>query len=139
MKKATKKKKRVKKLKPTFKVYVSYFPDNTYYIGFSSKSGNAYEKYFGSNSEVLEMVKKGNHGIVKETLAEFEKRSHAKMQEFLLQWQCRFDERCRNDMLNIRLRMSFLKDFIPISWEPHEALTQHSEPLYHPLNYSLVP
>ena len=112
------KKKRVKKVKPTFKVYCTTFPDGTYYIGFSTKTGVAYDKYFGSNSEILEMVKKGNHSLVKETVAEFDKRSYAKMQEFLLQWQCRHDSRCLNDMINIRLRMSHLKDFQPIVWEP---------------------
>lgn len=112
------KKAKKKKVKPTFKVYCSYFPDGTYYIGFSTKTGPAYEKYFGSNAQILEMVKAGDHGITKETIAEFEKRSHAKMQEFLLQWQCRHDPRMRNDMINIRLRMSHLTEFEPIVWAP---------------------
>lgn len=80
--------------------------------------GAAYDKYFGSNSEILALVKEGNHDLRKETIAEFEKKSFAKMQEFLLQWQCRHDPNCRNDMINIRLRMSHLKDFEPIEWQP---------------------
>ena len=112
------KKKRVKKQKPVFKVYCTYFPDQTYYIGFSTKTGTAYEKYFGSNSDILRMVKEGNHELRKETIAEFDKRSFAKMQEFLLQWQCRKDPNCRNDMINIRLRMSHLTEFESVDWKP---------------------
>lgn len=111
-------KKAKKKEKPKFRVYCTFFPDGTYYIGFSTKTGNAYENYFGSNSEILRLVKEGNHGLRKETIAEFDKRSYAKMQEFLLQWANRHDPRMRNDMINIRLRMSHLKDFVPVIWEP---------------------
>jgi len=114
--------KRKPKAKKTFKVYCTYFPDNTYYIGFSTKDGKAYEKYFGSNKDILALVKEkpAEHGLIKETLFETEKRSYARMQEFLLQWQCRDDPRCRNDMINVRLRMSHLKDFTPLIWKPHD-------------------
>ena len=117
-------KRKPKKPKPTFKVYVTYFPDNTYYIGFSTKMGKAYDKYFGSNKQILEMVKENpdEHKLTKVTLFETDKRSYAKMQEFLLQWQQRDDPRCKNDMINIRLRMSHLKDFTPISWTPDEQI-----------------
>ena len=114
-----------RKIKPkkTFKVYCTYFPDNTYYIGFSTKGGKAYEKYFGSNKGILELVKENpdTHGLVKETIFETEKRSYAKMLEFLLQWENRDDERCLNDMINIRLRMSYLKGFQPIDWKPRDV------------------
>ena len=112
--------KRTPKIKGTFKVYCTFFPDGQYYIGFSTKTGDAYEKYFGSSKSVLEMVKESpdDHGLVKVTIAEFEKRSHARMQEFLLQWQQREDPLCLNDMINIRLRMSHLTDFEPVKWEP---------------------
>lgn len=111
--------KRKKKVKPTFKIYCTYFPDDTYYIGFSTKMGPAYEKYFGSNKAILEMVK-GNpdHGLIKETIAEYDKRSYARIAEFLLQWSNRHDDRCLNDMINVRLRMSYLKDFIEPEWSP---------------------
>ena len=114
------KRKRTPKVKGTFKVYCTFFPDGQYYIGFSTKTGDAYEKYFGSSKSVLEMVKESpdDHGLVKVTIAEFEKRSHARMQEFLLQWQQREDPLCLNDMINIRLRMSHLTDFEPVKWEP---------------------
>lgn len=107
-----------KKVKPTYKVYCTYFPNGEYYIGFSTKMGAAYDKYFGSNAEILAMVKGGDHGLVKETIAEFDKKSFGKMQEFLLQWQNRHDPLMRNDMINIRLRMSYLSDFEPVEWSP---------------------
>jgi len=114
------KRKKTPKVKGTFKVYVTHFPDGRYYIGFSTKNGSAYEKYFGSSKTILEMVKESpdDHGLAKETIAEFEKRSHARMQEFLLQWQQREDPNCLNDMINIRLRISHLTDFEPVRWEP---------------------
>lgn len=111
-------KKRKPKIKTSYKVYCTHFPDGTYYIGFSSKMGTAYDKYFGSNSEILALVKEGDHQLVKETVAEFTKKSHARMQEFLLQWQYRHDPNCRNDMINIRLRLTHLQDFEPIDWSP---------------------
>ena len=83
--------------------------------------GTAYDKYFGSNSEILQMVKDGNHNLTKVTIAEFEKRSYAKIQEFLLQWENRHDPLMRNDMINVRLRMSYLKDFVPVNWVPPQA------------------
>ncbi len=56
--------------------------------------------------------------LEKETIAKYEKKSHAKMQEFLLQWQQRKDPRCLNSMLNIRLNKEPLADFEPIQWSP---------------------
>ena len=113
--------KRKKKTPSTFRVYCTYFPDGKYYIGFSTKEGTAYEKYFGSSKVILERVKESpdDHGFVKETIAEFKKRSHARMQEFLLQWQQRDDPNCLNDMINIRLRMSHLTEFDPVKWVPN--------------------
>jgi len=108
------------KVKKTFKVYCTTFPDGTYYIGFSTKMGAAYEKYFGSNSEILKMVKAGNHGLVKETIAEFEKRSHAKATEAILQWNNRHDPKMRNQMWNVRLRLDHLSDLVVPAWEPRK-------------------
>jgi hypothetical protein len=112
--------KRKPKPKKTYKVYCTYYPDGSYYIGFSTKSGKAYDKYFGSNKEILALVKENpdSPGLIKETLYESEKRSYAKMQEFLLQWANRADPLMLNDMINIRLRMSYLKDFEPLVWKP---------------------
>ena len=110
--------KKIKKPKPTFKVYVTRFPNNEYYIGFSTKTGVAYDKYFGSNAEILKMVKEGNHGLVKETIAEYPKRSHAKAVEAILQWENRFDPLMRNQMWNVRLRLDHLTDLVIPDWKP---------------------
>lgn len=115
---ATKKKKE----KPIYRVYITHFPNGEFYVGFSSKMGTAYDKYFGSNKEILELVKSTpDHGLRKETVYETDKRSFARMQEFLLQWENRHNSLMRNDMINIRLRMSYLKDFEPIAWESPKA------------------
>lgn len=108
--------KRKTKEKTTFKVYCTYFPNGHYYIGFSTKMGAAYEKYFGSSK----YVKEWEGELKKETIQTYEKRSHARMAEFILQWQNRHDDRCLNDMINIRLRMSHLSDFIDPEWTPTE-------------------
>jgi predicted GIY-YIG superfamily endonuclease len=96
------------------RVYCTYFDDGKYYIGYSSKTDRLFEKYFGSSSYVT--AYEGE--MRKEIVAVFDSKSHAKMQEFLLQWQCRFDENCINSMLNIRLRREHLSSFTPVAWEP---------------------
>ena len=113
-------KRKPKKPKTTFKVYCTYYPNGEYYIGFSTKDGKAFDKYFGSNKNILQLIKDNpdSHGLVKETIFETEKRSEARMQEFLLQWENRDDPYCLNDMINIRLRMSYLKGFQPVDWKP---------------------
>ena len=110
----TKKRKRKPSLKKTHRVYCTYFPDGRYYIGYSCKPQNLYEKYYGSST----IVKEYEGELTKETIAEFDQKSHAKMQEFLLQWQQREDDKCLNDMLNIRLRRSHLTSFKPVEWKP---------------------
>lgn len=106
--------KRKKKEKQVHRVYCTYFPDGRYYIGYSGKPQRLYEKYYGSST----YVKEYEGELTKETIAEFEKKSHAKMQEFLLQWQQRKDPNCLNSMLNIRLNKEPLADFDPIDWKP---------------------
>ena len=61
----------------------------------------------------------GEQVPTKEVIAEYDTRAPAKMQEFLLQWQQRHDENCVNDMLHVRIRASFLKNFEPIKWSPN--------------------
>ena len=100
-----------------FRVYVTYFPDGRYYIGFSQKNEKQYEKYFGSSKEVLDF---DETLLIKDTIAIFDKKNEAKMQELLLQWDNRFDPNCINDMLNIRLRSKFLENFIPVCWYPRD-------------------
>ena len=104
------------KEKKKHRVYCTYFPDGRYYIGYSCKTDKQFEKYFGSST----IVKESNDELQKEVIAEYDKRAPAKMQEFLLQWQQRHDELCLNDMLHIRIRSSFLKEFQHIDWRPNE-------------------
>ena len=100
-----------------YRVYVTYFPDGRYYIGFSQKNEKQYQKYFGSSKEILEM---DTSLLTKETIVVFKEKNKAKMQEFLLQWWNRHDPNCINDMLNIRLRSKYLEDFNPVYWSPRD-------------------
>ncbi len=102
------------KEKKVHRVYCTYFPDGRYYIGYSCKTERQFEKYFGSST----IVKEYEGELTKETIATYESKAHAKMQEFLLQWKYRHDDNCINDMINIRLRMTFLKEFEEIEWQP---------------------
>ena len=102
------------KEKKKHRVYCTYFPDGRYYIGYSCKTDKQFEKYFGSSTIVKESI----DNLKKEIIAEYDTRAPAKMQEFLLQWQQRHDDCCINDMLHVRIRSSFLKDFEPIDWTP---------------------
>ena len=105
-----------KKLSIPYRVYVTYLPDGRYYIGYSNKTDKLFQKYFGSSV----VIKQCNpEELTKEVIAEFDKKSHAKMQEFLLQWKYRDDPRCLNEMMHIRLKMSYLTEFKPIEWKPN--------------------
>lgn len=103
------------KAKQTFKVYCTYFPNGEYYIGFSGKMGKAYDEYYGSGRNVLEYTK---GDLEKETIAEYDKKSHGKICEFLLQWKYRHDDKCLNQMINIRLNLRHLQDFKEVRWKP---------------------
>ena len=119
--------KRKVKEKKKHRVYCTYFPDGRYYIGYSCKTDKQFEKYYGSSTIVKEAVQThlenckhlGEQVLTKEVIAEYDTRAPAKMQEFLLQWQQRHDENCVNDMLHVRIRASFLKNFEPIKWSPN--------------------
>ena len=106
---------RQRKISKLHRVYVTYFPDGRYYIGYSGKTDKLYEKYYGSSTIIKEYT---GDDLRKETLYESPKKNYAKIQEFLLQWQQRDDPNCINDMINIRLRLSHLSDFVPIEWKP---------------------
>ena len=114
MKKKKKKSKRVSKI---HRVYVTYFPDGRYYIGYSCKPEKQFEKYFGSSS----IIKETDETLQKEVILQTSKRNHAKIQEFLLQWQCRHDSMCLNDMIHIRLRLKYLSEFTPVIWAPRHS------------------
>ena len=103
-----------KKEPQVHRVYCTYFPEGRYYIGYSGKPEKLYKKYFGSST----IVKEYEGELVKETIKAYNQKSYAKMAEFLLQWQQRDDPLCLNDMINIRLRMTHLKDFEPLDWHP---------------------
>ena len=104
-----------KKEPQVHRVYCTYFPDGRYYIGYSGKPQKQFEKYFGSST----FVKDYEGELTKEVVREFSAKSHAKMQEFLLQWKFRDDPLCLNDMLNIRLRASHLREFTEVEdWNP---------------------
>ena len=109
--------KRKIKEKKKHRVYCTYFPDGRYYIGYSCKTDKQFEKYFGSSTKVKDYEEE----LKKEVIKEYETRAPAKMQEFLLQWQQRHDPSCVNDMLHVRIRASFLKDFEPIQWSPRHG------------------
>ena len=98
------------------RVYVTYFPDDTYYIGYSSKPDKQFQSYFGSSRIVKEP--QDNQTLRKEVVAEYSSKALAKMQEMLLQLEYRLDDRCINDMIHIRLRMKYINDFTPITWKP---------------------
>ena len=116
------KRKKIKE-KKKHRVYCTYFPDGRYYIGYSCKTDKQSEKYFGSSA----IVKESTEHLKKEIIAEYETRAPAKMQEFLLQWQQRHDDCCINDMLHVRIRSSFLKDFEPIHWTPSVGMVHFME------------
>ena len=103
--------------KKNHRVYVTYFPDGRYYIGYSGKTDKQFEKYFGSSTRIKEYT---DNDLYKEVIFESEKKNEAKVQEFLLQWQQRDDPDCLNDMIHIRLRLKHLQDFQPITWEPRD-------------------
>jgi hypothetical protein len=72
---------RKRKVPKKHRVYCTYFPDGRYYIGYSGKTDKLYEKYFGSST----LIKEYDGELYKETIAEYDKKNYAKMQEFLLQ------------------------------------------------------
>ena len=114
------KRKKSKREPKLHRVYCTYFPDGRYYIGYSCKTEKQFEKYYGSSSIVKEAIE-NNETLSKEVILQTTKRNEAKMQEFLLQWQCRHDNLCLNDMLHIRLRLTHLKDFVPVTWKPRHS------------------
>ena len=113
-----------KRTEKVYKVYVTFYTDRTRYIGFTSKEGKALEAYFGSNTAKGKLV---DH---KEIIFTSTSKSTAKLFELLLQLSMMdslekvnvatifqgknsVPKRDRpvylNDMLNIRIRASYLK------------------------------
>lgn len=111
-----------RKISKKHRVYCTYFPDGRYYIGYSGKTDKLYEKYYGSSTHIKEY---DGDDLKKETIAEYDKKNYAKIQEFLLQWQQRDDPNCINDMINIRLRLTHLSDFEITPWTPKAESDLH--------------
>ena len=99
------------------RVYCTYFPDKRYYIGYSGKTEKLFEKYYGSSKLVTEY--KGE--LEKEVILTTPNKNYAKIQEFLLQWQCRHDSLCLNDMIHLRLRLKYLSEFESVVWSPRHS------------------
>jgi hypothetical protein len=103
--------------KKQHRVYVTYFPDKRYYIGYSGKTEKLFGKYYGSSKLVTEY--KGE--LEKEVILTTPNKNYAKIQEFLLQWQCRHDSLCLNDMIHLRLRLKYLSEFESVVWSPRHS------------------
>ena len=112
-----------KRTEQVYNVYVTFYTDGTRYIGFTSKTGEALKAYFGSNTAKDKLV---DH---KEIIFTSTSKSTAKLFELLLQLSImdslektnvattfqgislplRDQPVYLNDMLNIRIRASYLK------------------------------
>jgi hypothetical protein len=86
-----------------YKVYVTYYTDGSYYIGFTAKSGTALASYFGSNTIRDKLV---SH---KEIVWTSKSKATAKLFELLLQLSRMDSPKCVNIMLNVRVRKDHLK------------------------------
>ena len=87
-----------------YKVYVTHYTDGSFYIGFTQKSGKALESYFGSNTIKDKLV---DH---KDVVFTSKSKATAKLFELLLQLSRMDSPKCVNDMLNVRVRASHMRD-----------------------------
>ena len=112
-----------KRTEQVYNVYVVFYTDGTRYVGFTGKTGEALKAYFGSNTAKDKLV---DH---KEIIFTSTSKSTAKLFELLLQLSImdslekvnvattfqgislplRDQPVYLNDMLNIRIRASYLK------------------------------
>lgn len=86
-----------------YKVYVTYYTDGSYYIGFTAKYGTALASYFGSNTVRDKLV---SH---KEIVWTSTSKATAKLFELLLQLSRMDSPKCVNIMLNVRVRKDHMK------------------------------
>ncbi len=93
-----------KQTEQVYKVYVTHYTDHSFYIGFTSKSGKALESYFGSNTIKDKLV---DH---KKIVFTSTSKATAKLFELLLQLSNIDTPGCVNDMLNVRVRASHMRD-----------------------------
>jgi|TARA_R100000541_G_scaffold4587_1_gene11985 hypothetical protein len=97
-------KKLAKHTEQVYKVYVTHYTDGSFYIGFTQKSGKALESYFGSNTIKDKLV---DH---KDVVFTSKSKATAKLFELLLQLSRMDSPKCVNDMLNVRVRASHMRD-----------------------------
>jgi hypothetical protein len=93
-----------KRTEKVYKVYCTHYTDACFYIGFTSKEGSALESYFGSNTVKDKLV---SH---KEIVFTSKSKATAKLFELLLQLSTMDSPKCVNDMLNVRVRASHMRD-----------------------------
>jgi|TARA_R110000824_G_C15058336_1_gene662135 hypothetical protein len=86
-----------------YKVYITYYTDGSYYIGFTGKSGTALASYFGSNTIKNKLV---SH---KEIVWTSKSKATSKLFELLLQLSRLDSSWCVNSMLNVRVRKEHMK------------------------------
>ena len=96
-----KKKKKVKK-RPVYKVYKTFYKTGEYYIGVTSKTGAAFDNYWGSNTT----DRVPSH---KDIIYITHNKADAKLVELIYQLQNFYQADCLNKMLNIRLRRDHIK------------------------------
>ena len=94
----------LKKTEKVYKVYITYYTDNSYYIGFTGKSGSALANYFGSNTIQDKLV---SH---KDIVFTSKSKATSKLFELLLQLSRLDSSWCVNSMLNVRVRKEHMKD-----------------------------
>jgi|SRR5210317_367563 hypothetical protein len=87
-----------------YKVYITYYTDGSYYIGFTGKYGTALASYFGSNTIKDKLV---SH---KDIVFTSKSKATAKLFELLLQLSRLDSSWCVNSMLNVRVRKEHMKD-----------------------------
>jgi|TARA_R110000851_G_scaffold138230_1_gene274434 hypothetical protein len=97
-------KKPQKRTEQVYKVYRTHYTDGSFYIGFTSKDGKALESYFGSNTIKDKLV---SH---KDIVFTSKSKATAKLFELLLQLSTMDSPKCVNDMLNVRVRASHMRD-----------------------------
>ena len=95
---------KTKQTEKVYKVYITYYTDGSYYIGFTGKYGTALATYFGSNMIKDKLV---SH---KEIVFESKSKATTKLFELLLQLSRLDSSWCVNSMLNVRVRKEHMKD-----------------------------
>ena len=107
-------------VKKTYRVYCTYiFDGQQMYIGVTDKKGNAWEKYFGSNTYIKGIDAVNLH---KDIIYETENKFEARMAEALLQLLHINNARLLNRFIGLRGTHNSLKEFpfveVVKKWQP---------------------